>query len=109
MIYSGRNLLLFVKDHIPCAKYGLTKAIFDEVGAMVGEEKLFEREGPIMDATIIATPSRKNQSGGRDPQMHQTKKGIQWDFGMKAHVGSRCGERTHSSRHWHRGQYDMLF
>ncbi len=52
MIYSGRNLLLFVKDHIPCAKYGLTKAIFDEVGAMVGEEKLFEREGPIMDKFV---------------------------------------------------------
>ncbi|MNQ97328.1 Transposase DDE domain protein [compost metagenome] len=41
-----------------------------------------------MDATIIAAPSStKNESGERDPEMHQTKKGNQWHFGMKAHIG----------------------
>ena len=46
------------------------------------------REGTIVDATLIAAPpSTKNQSGKRDPEMHQSKKGKQWHFGMKAHIG----------------------
>lgn len=46
------------------------------------------REGSIVDATLIAAPSStKNDSGERDPEMHQTKKGNQWHFGMKAHIG----------------------
>jgi IS5 family transposase len=70
-------------------KHGLTKAIFEQVGAMLEEKKLLMREGTIVDATIIAAPSStKNQSKERDPQMHQTKKGNQWYFGMKAHVGA---------------------
>jgi len=70
-------------------KHGLTKTIFDEVGSMLEERKLLMREGTIVDATIIAAPSStKNQRGERDPQMHQTKKGNQWYFGMKAHVGA---------------------
>jgi len=49
---------------------------------------LFLREGTIVDATLIAAqPSTKNQSGERDPDMHQSKKGNQWYFGMKAHIG----------------------
>ena len=52
----------------------------------------------LVDATIIEAPSStKNKTGERDPEMHQTKKGNQWHFGMKAHigVGSRTGI-THS-------------
>ena len=46
------------------------------------------RQGTIVDATIIAAPSStKNKSKARDPEMHQTKKGNQWPFGMKAHIG----------------------
>ena len=46
------------------------------------------RSGTIVDATIIAAPSStKNRKGERDPEMHQTKKGNQWHFGMKAHIG----------------------
>jgi IS5 family transposase len=46
------------------------------------------REGTIADATIIAAPpSVKNEANARDPEMHQTKKGNQWYFGMKAHIG----------------------
>ena len=46
------------------------------------------KEGTVVDATTIAAPSStKNQSGKRDPEMHQTKKGNLWHFGMKAHIG----------------------
>jgi IS5 family transposase len=70
-------------------KHGLTKAIFEEVGAMLEEKKLLMREGTIVDATILAAPaSTKNLKGERDPEMHQVKKGNQWYFGMKAHVGA---------------------
>ena len=47
------------------------------------------KEGTIVDATIIAAPSStKNARKARDPEMHQTKKGNQWHFGMKAHIGA---------------------
>jgi IS5 family transposase len=66
----------------------LTKALFDEIGAMLEERGLLMRQGSIVDATIIAAPpSTKNKSKARDPEMHQTKKGNQWHFGMKAHIG----------------------
>jgi IS5 family transposase len=46
------------------------------------------REGTIVDATLIAAPpSTKNKDGKRDPEMHQSKKGNDWHFGMKAHIG----------------------
>jgi transposase, IS5 family len=67
----------------------LTKRIFDEVNALLEERKLLMREGSMVDATIIAAPSStKNKQGERDPEMHQTKKGNQWYFGMKAHIGA---------------------
>ena len=67
----------------------LTKRIFDEVNALLEERKLLMREGSMVDATIIAAPSStKNKRGERDPEMHQTKKGNQWYFGMKAHIGT---------------------
>src|SRR3981081_4182809 len=55
---------------------------------MLAERGLLMRRGTIVDATIIAAPpSTKNQEKARDPEMHQTKKGNQWHFGMKAHIG----------------------
>jgi IS5 family transposase len=46
------------------------------------------KKGTVVDATLIAAPSStKNAAGERDPEMHQTKKGNQWYFGMKAHIG----------------------
>jgi len=67
---------------------GLTKTLFEEVGAMLAERGLLMRQGTIVDATIIAAPSStKNKQKARDPEMHQTKKGNQWYFGMKAHIG----------------------
>jgi transposase, IS5 family len=68
--------------------HDLTQAIFSEVSALRSERKLLMSEGTIVDATIIAAPSStKNARKERDPQMHQTKKGHQWSFGMKAHIG----------------------
>ncbi len=59
-----------------------------EVNAMLGERGLLLRRGTIVDATIISAPSStKNSTGKRDPEMRQTKKGNQWHFGMKAHIG----------------------
>ena len=67
----------------------LTKVLFDEVGAMLEERGLLMRQGTIVDATIIAAPSStKNKQQSRDPEMHQTKKGNQWYFGMKIHIGA---------------------
>ena len=69
-------------------QHKLTRVLFDQVGAMLEERGLLMRQGTIVDATIIAAPpSTKNKEKGRDPQMHQTKKGNQWHFGMKAHIG----------------------
>jgi IS5 family transposase len=58
------------------------------VNAYLGRKGLMLKRGSIVDATIIAAPSStKNAEGERDPEMHQTKKGNQWHFGMKAHIG----------------------
>ncbi len=66
----------------------LTKAIFEAVSAHLEDKGALLRGGTIMDATLIAaSPSTKNKSGKRDPEMSQSKKGNQWYFGMKAHIG----------------------
>lgn len=66
----------------------LTKALFEEINAHLAEQGLLMRAGTIVDATIIAAPSStKNADSTRDPEMHQTKKGNQWHFGMKGHIG----------------------
>jgi IS5 family transposase len=70
-------------------KHKLTERIFSAINAHLAEKGQMLREGTIVDATIIAAPSStKNQKGERDPEMHQTKKGNQWHFGMKAHIGA---------------------
>ena len=69
-------------------QHGFAAKILAAVNAHLGERKLLLRAGTIVDATLIAaSPSTKNQSKARDPEMHQTKKGNQWYFGMKAHIG----------------------
>jgi len=70
-------------------KYKLAAQILVEVNVLLGERGLMLRAGTAVDATLIAAPtSTKNVSGERDPEMHQTKKGNQWHFGMKAHIGA---------------------
>lgn len=69
-------------------RHNLTRAIFEAINAHLAEQGLMLREGTIVDATLIAAPpSTKNRERKRDPEMHQTKKGNQWYFGMKAHIG----------------------
>ena len=66
----------------------LTASIFNTINGHLAEKGLLLREGTIIDATLIAAPpSTKNREGKRDEEMHQTKKGKQWYFGMKAHIG----------------------
>lgn len=68
---------------------GLTAKLFEEINAHLGEKGWLLREGTMVDATIIAAlPSTKNKDQARDPEMHQTKKGNEWHFGMKAHIGA---------------------
>jgi IS5 family transposase len=78
-------------------KHNLTKAIFEEIGDLLKEKGLMLRQGTIVDATIISAPSStKNRAGKRDPEMRSTKKGNQWYFGMKVHVGTDTQGLTHS-------------
>jgi IS5 family transposase len=79
-------------------KHNLGRQIFDNVNQWLADAGVLLKEGTLMDATIIEAPSStKNKTGERDPEMHQTKKGNQWHFGLKAHIGvdARTG-LTHS-------------
>ena len=70
----------------------LGASIFAKVGELLQQNGLRLSGGTIVDATLIAAPpSVKNQDKARDPQMHQTKKGNQWHFGMKVHIGVDSG------------------
>lgn len=69
--------------------HDLCKGLFAAINADLTARGLLLREGTLVDATLIAAPSStKNQEKQRDPEMHQTKKGNQWYFGMKAHIGA---------------------
>lgn len=69
-------------------RHDLGKSIFKIVNKNLEKQRLLLREGSIVDATIISAPtSTKNKAGKRDPEMHQTKKGNEWKFGMKMHIG----------------------
>ena len=70
-------------------EHRLTAALFEGINTHLAERGLLLREGTMVDATIIAAPpSTKNEDRARDPEMHQTKKGNEWHFGMKAHIGA---------------------
>ncbi len=78
-------------------RHQLTEAMFAAVRALLEERQLLLKAGTIVDATIIAAPpSTKNAAHARDPEMHQTKKGPTWHFGMKAHVGTDAQGIVHS-------------
>ena len=69
--------------------HDLCKALFTAINADLTARGLLLRAGTLVDATLIAAPSStKNQDKQRDPEMHQTKNGNQWYFGMKAHIGA---------------------
>ncbi len=74
-------------------KHELTRKLFEKTKQYLSEKGLLLREGTIVDATIISAPSStKNHDKTRDKEMKQTKKGNQWYFGMKAHVGTDTGK-----------------
>jgi IS5 family transposase len=69
--------------------HNLTQALLVEINMMLIERGLLMSKGTLVDATLIAAPSStKNQAHSRDPEMHQTKKGNQYYFGIKAHIGA---------------------
>ena len=75
-------------------KHDLGAKLFASVGAVLQANGMKVGTGTIVDATIISAPSStKNKDKARDPEMHQTKKGNEWHFGMKMHIGvdSRTG------------------
>ncbi len=69
-------------------RHDLARQLFNRVNAYLSRKGQSLPGGTIVDATIICAPSSTNSKDGeRDPQMHQTKKSNQYDFGMKAHPG----------------------
>jgi IS5 family transposase len=88
------------EDHLPdestilrfrhlLERHQLSLQLLATVNATLTAKGLLLKSGTVVDATLIAAPSStKNSSGERDPEMHQTKKGNQWHFGMKAHIGA---------------------
>jgi len=93
--FAGLSLAEAIPDETTILKfrhlleeYELAEDILRVVNAHLSSKGLMLKRGSIVDATIIAAPSStKNAEGERDPEMHQTKKGNQWFFGMKAHIG----------------------
>ena len=69
-------------------EHQLSLQLLATINATLASRGLMLKAGTVVDATLIAAPSStKNSTGQRDPEMHQTKKGNQWHFGMKAHIG----------------------
>ena len=82
-------------------KHKLAERILATVNLLLGAKGLMLRSGTVVDATLISAPSStKNASGERDPEMRQSKKGQQWFFGMKAHIGVDADwSGPHRARH----------
>lgn len=78
-------------------QHHLTAQMFEAVKQLLERKDLLVKQGTIVDATILHAPSStKNASGERDPEMQQTKKGNQWYFGMKVHIGTDPTGLVHS-------------
>jgi len=89
-------------------EHKLQAAIFEAVNGLLTEKRLLLRTGTIVDATILSAPSStKNATGKRDPEMKQTRKGNQWYFGMKLHVGTDRQGRVHHVTATHAAASDL--
>ena len=90
-------------------KHQLGRAIFTEINNWLTDSGVILKEGTLVDASIIEAPaSTKNKDKQRDPDMHQTKKGNQWHFGMKAHIGvDTCTGLTHSLTTTSANEHDL--
>ena len=114
--FSGLSLDKAIPDHTTIMNFrhllerkGLARKLFTEVNQWLTDAGVLLKEGTLVDATIIEAPSStKNNSGQRDPEMHQTKKGNQWHFGLKAHIGvdARTG-LTHSFTTTSANEHDL--
>ena len=114
--FSGLSLDKAIPDHTTIMNFrhllerkGLARKLFKEVNQWLIDAGVLLKEGTLVDATIIDAPSStKNNSGQRDPEMHQTKKGNQWYFGLKAHIGvdARTG-LTHSFTTTSASEHDL--
>lgn len=103
--FAGLSLDRPIPDHTTIMnfrhlleRHDLARQILEEVNQWLTDAGVLLKEGTLIDATIIEAPSStKNKAKARDPEMHQTRKGKQWYFGMKAHIGvdARTG-LTHS-------------
>ena len=104
-LFAGLSLDKKIPDHTTIMNFrhllerkGLSRKLFNEVNLWLSDAGILLKEGTLVDASIIEAPtSTKNKTSERDPEMHQTKKGNEWHFGMKAHidVDARTGI-THS-------------
>ena len=73
-------------------QHKLTEKMLGQLKQTLSNRGVLMKEGTIVDATILEAPSStKNEQNSRDPEMHQTKKGKDWHFGMKAHIGVDAG------------------
>ena len=89
-------------------RHGLTRGIFEEIEGLLEQRRLLLRSGTIVGATIIAAPSStKNASASRDPEMKQTRKGGNWFFGMKLHIGTDRRGIVHTVRATDAGVSDI--
>jgi IS5 family transposase len=103
--YAMRSFvgLDFLEEQVPDAttllkfrhlleRHDIGKKLFQAINVVLESKGCMMRGGTIVDATILNAPSStKNASGKRDPEMHSTKKGNEWYFGMKAHIGVDAG------------------
>jgi len=79
-------------------RHNLTKKLFATVSTHLTEKKLLLRQGTIVDATIVSAPrSKKNAAKELDPEMSSTRKGTDWFFGMKLHVGTDTRGVAHTA------------
>ena len=89
-------------------QHALTEAIFAAIRDLLIAKRLLLKAGTIVDATIIAAPSStKNATKSRDPEMKQTRKGKNWHFGMKLHIGSDRKGRVHRVTATHAAAADI--
>jgi IS5 family transposase len=80
----------------------LSRQLLATINATLAKKGLMLKTGTVVDATLIAAPSStKNSTGERDPEMHQTKKGNQWHFGMKAHIWVDAESGLATGVDWH--------
>ncbi|STT03111.1 IS5 transposase [Klebsiella pneumoniae] len=86
-------------------QHQLARQLFKTINRWLAEAGVMMTQGTLVDATIIEAPSStKNKEQQRDPEMHQTKKGNQWHFGMKAHIGVDAKSGPDPQPSHHRGQ-----